>query len=254
VVYLTGGGFVMCRKETGLDRRTYVAEAGYAVASVEYRTVLNGATYADAVADVKSAVRFLRARAGEYGFDADRIGVWGESAGGYLAAMVGATNGMPQFEATDNAGYSSDVQAVIDLFGPSDLSKASADFDPAAQQARLKPGNSSAAFVFRPGTRRSLADDPPAVAKADPSTYISAATPPFLLMHGSADKLLSPSQTLLVHTALLANNVESLRYVLEGGGHGDIAVLLGDPEAALPWSTTQTMGYIIDFLDKHLRA
>lgn len=61
VVYVTGGGFVMAEKENGPTTRTYLAEAGYAVASIQYRTVLNGATYLDGVADVKAAVRYLRA-------------------------------------------------------------------------------------------------------------------------------------------------------------------------------------------------
>jgi acetyl esterase/lipase len=254
VVYLPGGGFVMANKEMAAERRRFVAEAGYAVASIEYRTVPLGATYREAVADAKSAIRFLRAHAADYGIDTSKVAVWGESAGGYLVSMVGATNGWAQFETPDNGEFSSAVQAVIDLFGASDLAKLAADFDPDAQRAHLRPGTPIAAFVFGPGTERSLADDPAAVADADPSTYVSAAAPPFLIFHGSADKLISPSQTLLLHTALLAHGVQSTRYVLAGAGHGDLAAMLGDPEAALPWSTTEFLGYITDFLGKHLQA
>ena len=252
VVYLPGGGFVMANKGMALERRTYLAEAGYAVASIEYRTVPDGATYPDAVADAKSAIRYLRAHAAQYGIDAGRVAVWGESAGGYLAAMVGATNGLAPFTTRDNGGFSSDVQAVVDLFGASDLLKLAADFDPVAQQAHLRPGTPIAAFVLGAATEVSLADNPVAVAAADPTTYITAATPPFLLFHGSADPLISPSQTLLLHTALLEHNIESTRYVLTGAGHGDLAAMLGDPEAALPWSTAELLGYITDFLDKYL--
>src|SRR5882757_1834274 len=88
VVYVPGGGFVVCQKEMALERRTFVAEAGYAVASIQYRTVRDGATYRDVVADVKSAIRFLRAHSADYGIDSSKVAVWGESAGGYLAAMV----------------------------------------------------------------------------------------------------------------------------------------------------------------------
>ena len=254
VVYLPGGGFVMASKEMALDRRRFVAEAGYAVASIEYRTVPLGATYRDAVADAKSAIRFLRAHAADYGIDASKVAVWGESAGGYLVSMVGVTNGSAQFETPDNAAFSSDVQAVIDLFGATDLAKIAADFDPHAQQAHLAPGTPAAAFVFGPGTGRSLADDPAAIAEADPSTSAGAATPPFLIFHGSGDNVISPSQTLLLHTALLKHGVPSTRYVLDGAGHGDLAAMLGDPEAALPWSTRQLLGYITDFLGQHLHG
>lgn len=91
VVYLPGGGFLISAKNSQTDCRTHVAEAGFAVASIEYRTVLNGSIYADGVADVNSAIRYLRAHADQYGLDTSRVGVWGESAGGYLAAMAGAT-------------------------------------------------------------------------------------------------------------------------------------------------------------------
>ena len=77
-------------------------------------------------------------------------------------------------------------------------------------------------------------------------------TPPFLLLHGSADTLISPSQTLLLHEALLADGVESTRYVLTGAGHGDLG-FLGDQEAVLPWTSRETMDLIVEFLDRKLK-
>ena len=213
---------------------------------------MDGATYVDGVADVRSAIRFLRAHAEEYGLDASRVAVWGESAGGYLAAMIGVTRGIERFDAHGDADQSSDVQAVIDLFGPSDLLKVAADFDDAAQLANAAPGVPMSAYVFGPGVGKSLADDPAAVAKADPAQYVRPGTPPFLLFHGSADTLISPSQTLLLHDMLLANGIDSTRYVLTGAGHGDLG-FLGDDEAVLPWTTVQTMDLIVDFLNRKLK-
>ena len=66
--------------------------------------------------------------------------------------------------------------------------------------------------------------------------------------------LFRSSQTLLLHTALLEHGVQSTRYVLDGAGHGDLAAMLGDPKAALPWSTRQLLGYITDFLGRHLQG
>jgi len=252
VVYITGGGFTSDDKSGNLDQRTYVAEQGYVVASVEYRTVTNGATYKDTVADVKSAIRYLRAHADQYDINTSQVAVWGQSAGGYLAAMTGVTNGLKQFEDSGNPGQSSTVQAVVDEFGPSDISNVASDYDAAAQKANYAAGNSLAQFVFGPSTTLSVKDDPAAMAAANPVTYVSSSSPPFVLLHGSADQLVSPSQTLILHTALRARGVDSTRYVVKGANHGDLTFMGGDPNAAKQWSSQQVMGDIVSFLNKHL--
>jgi acetyl esterase/lipase len=252
VVYLPGGGFVFSAKEEALARRTYAAEAGFAVASAEYRTVRHGATYRDAVADAKSAVRFLRAHGEQYGLGTSRVALWGASAGGYVASMAGVTNAVAEFEAPDYPGVSSDVQAVVNQFGLSNLLQFIADVDPETRPALLRPGTPAAAFIFGPGTSLSLADNPGAVAAADPTRYVTGETPPFLHLHGSADDVVPPGQSLLLHAALLEHGVESTRYVLSGARHGDLPAMLGDPQAALPWSTEETLGYITNFLTSHL--
>ncbi|MFJ6569729.1 prolyl oligopeptidase family serine peptidase [Streptomyces sp. NPDC091292] len=254
VVYLPGGGFMQAQKAAALDQRTYLAEQGYVVASITYRTTADGATYKEGVSDVKSAIRYLRAHADEYGIDPDRVAVWGESAGGYLAAMVGTTNGVKDFESGDHLDRSSDVQAVIDKFGASDLSKVGADYDDAAKAANVAPGNNLALYVYGPsGADKSVAEYTDEVAAADPATYADGDDPAFLEMHGSKDRLISPSQTLLLHEALRAKGADSTRYVLTGADHGDMA-FMGDTEAGKPWITKKALGYMVDFLDKQLRA
>jgi dipeptidyl aminopeptidase/acylaminoacyl peptidase len=152
----------------------------------------------------------------------------------------------------DHLDQSSAVRAVVNKFGASDLSKTAADFDVAAQQAALAPDNNLAQYVFGPPGGKSVLDDPAAVAKANPVTYVDANDPPELLMHGSADTIMSPSQTLLLHDALRAAGVDSTRYVLDGASHGDLA-FPGDPNAGLPWSSQQAMNVIVDFLHGHLK-
>jgi acetyl esterase/lipase len=251
ILYVTGGGFMMASKVGNLDQRTYLAEQGYTVASIEYRTIANGATYTDGVADVKSAIRYLRAHAHDYGIDGSKVAVWGQSAGGYLVSMVGTTNGVKKFDVGDNLDQSSDVQAVIDEFGPSDLSDIGADYDAAARNAYQAPGNFTAQWVFGPGTKKSVTQDPKAVAAANPATYADKSDPPFLLLHGSADTLVSPSQTLLVHNALRAKGVDSTRIVVRGAGHGDLA-FMGDARSGALWSTQAVMGKITSFVGKNL--
>jgi acetyl esterase/lipase len=250
VVYVTGGGFVQAPKEAALNLRTYMAEAGFVVASIQYRTVRNGANYRDGIADVKSAIRYLRANADKYAIDPGMVAVWGESAGGYLVAMVGVTNGLKAFDSGNNLDQSSDVQAVVDKFGPSDISKLAADFDAHAQEADNANDNPIAQYIgMARGTH--VLDVQIATTSANPLTYAKASNPPFLIFHGSQDRLVSPSQTLILHNTLIAAGGHSTRYVLDGAGHGDLS-FLGDSKSGLPWSTKQAMGIIVDFLKRSL--
>ncbi|MFC8825898.1 prolyl oligopeptidase family serine peptidase [Streptomyces sp. NPDC057137] len=253
VVYITGGGFIMADKAANLDQRTYVAEQGYAVASIEYRTTTTGSTYRDGVADVKSAIRYLRAHADELGIDADKVAVWGQSAGGYLAAMTGATNGEDQFEQGDNLDRSSDVQAVVDEFGASDLSRIGDDFDAETKAAYLAPGSFINAYVFGPNSTRTVATDHAANRAANPATYLGRSSAPVIVLHGDNDHIISPSQSLILLDALKAKRVEGTRYVVKGADHGDLS-FLGDPEAGEKWTTRKVMGPITRFLDKQLRG
>jgi acetyl esterase/lipase len=250
VVFVPGGGFMLAAKESAPDLRTFVAEAGFVVASIQYRTVRDAANYRDGVADVKSAIRYLRANADKYAIDPGKIAIWGESAGGYLVAMVGVTNGVKGFEVGSYLDQSSDVQAVIDKFGATDTSMLAADFDQHTQALDNAKDNPIAQYIgMNPETQ--LLDTRIAKTAANPLAYINASVPPFLIFHGSQDRLISPSQTLMLHNALMAAGGHSTRYILEGAGHGDLA-FLGDAKAGLPWSTNQTMGILVDFLTRSI--
>jgi len=252
VLFVPGGGFMIARKELSPDTKAYVAEAGFAVASIEYRVIPQGTTFREAVADVQSALRHLRAHAEEYGIDTGRVALWGESAGGYLVAMTGALGGRSLLDpATTDPDAA--VQAVVDNFGASDLTKIAADFDPVTQAAYEGADNIAAMFVNGPTSGASLADAPQAAAEANPISHLDAtpALPAFLLLHGTADPVISPSQTLLLHEALRTHGADSTRVVLLGAGDGDLAVL-DDEEVGLPWSTSRTMDLITDFLRRTL--
>lgn len=245
VVFVTGGGFVASPKENDIQLRVHMAEAGYFVASVEYRTIPNG-IFPDPVVDVKAAVRYLRAHADTFNIDPDRIAVMGESAGGYLAAMVGASNGDKEFDKGDNLDQSSDVQAVIDLYGLSDLGKVAADFPKEEQKKHESPAALQALFVngtsFSAKGGGSVADHPENVQAANPVNYISDKTPPFLLMHGDHDRTVSPSQTELLYNALQEKGISAERYVVEGAGHADEY-----------WAQPEVEKVILDFLDENLK-
>jgi acetyl esterase/lipase len=247
VVYVPGGGFVMAAKESALNLRTYVAEAGFAVASVQYRTTRDGANYRDGVEDIKAAIRYLRANAREYGIDAGTVAVWGESAGGYLVAMVGVTNHDSTFDVGANLNQSSVVQGVIDDFGASDISKLADDFDAETQHA-IYTNKGIVQYIGRLSDANML-DPGIATTAANPLKYIHANAPPFLIFHGNQDKMISPSQTLILHDALVAAGVRSNRYVVDGAGHGDLT-FMGDAHSGLLWSTNTVMNLIVDFLNR----
>ena len=105
-----------------------------------------------------------------------------------------------------------------------------------------------AQWVYGPGTTLSIKDSTPEIQAANPASHVSSRTAPFIEMHGTQDHFVSASQTLIVHEALRAKGVESTRYVLDGADHGDLSVS-GDTAA---WNTQQTMGYVLEFLNKHL--
>jgi acetyl esterase/lipase len=125
IVRVHGGGFSSGDKggeESGTAAKAILAK-GYALASVNYR--LSGeALFPAGAQDVKAAVRWLRAHAAEYGLDTDHFASWGESAGGYMAVMIGVTGDQATVfddDSLGNPGVSSAVAAVVDWYGPTDL-------------------------------------------------------------------------------------------------------------------------------------
>jgi acetyl esterase/lipase len=231
VLYLPGGGFVSARRGMAAKQRRYVADAGFVVASIDYRTTAVGATYRDGLMDVATALRFLRAHAAEYGIYPTRVAVWGESAGGYLAAMA-ATE-------PDNK-----INAAVDVFGASNLAEVAAGFDARTIAAYTGPKAPVPAYVLGPG--RSLVDHPEEIRQADPASRVNAQTPPFLLLHGDDDRVVAPNQTARLHQALREAGVDSTRYVLKGGGHGELS---NNPQM---WNSTQLMDRVVDFLGTNL--
>lgn len=243
LLHVPGGGFIHASRNAGLPRRTYMAESGFVVASIEYRTVTDGASYLEGVQDVKAAIRYLRANASTLSIDPDKVAVWGESAGGYLAAMVGTTGGIERFEAGENLDQDSSVAAVIDVFGTSDLVGVAADFDAATQARKGAAGSPHSLWLHGAGSTKALADDPEAAKAASPMTYANAGDPPFQIFHGAKDTTVSPSQTRILKDALSAAGVPVTRFVLPDAEHAA-------PKAA--WNNTVVMDTMIRFLRAEL--
>lgn len=184
---------------------------GYAVASVEYR-FSQVAPFPAQIIDCKAAIRWLRAKAGDYGYDADRIGVWGSSAGGHLVCMLGTAGDVAAFDVGDHTNFSSRVQAVCNFFGPTDLIRFSKT---PGYERGSKPEAPECLLIG--GT---LDAHPEAGKAASPVTYASADDPPFLTYHGTKDPLVPVDQAAALDEALKKAGVASEVHLLEGAGHG----------------------------------
>lgn len=245
IIYFPGGGFTSADYEKFTEMRTALAKAGFVVAAAEYRVVPN--KFPALLEDAKAAVRFLRAHAKEYGIDPNRIGVLGDSAGGYLSQMAGATNGEKQFDKGDYLDQSSDVQAVASLYGISDLRNIGAGFPEDIQKVHESPAVTEALLVNGPAFNTfpgaSIESDPKKALDASPIGHVDGNEPPYLLMHGSADPLVSPVQSVQMYKALKDKN-EDVRYVvLDGAKHGD-----------LPWYQPNVINTVVDFFKAKLGA
>ncbi|MGN1002319.1 MAG: alpha/beta fold hydrolase [Oscillospiraceae bacterium] len=129
IVVLHGGGFKFGDQAMSIIQPIFEAtEQGYAVVSVDYRKSME-APFPAALADAKAAVRWVRANAETYGFDPDRIAIWGESAGAYLAIMTALTPDVEELngDVDENRAYSSAVQALVSFYAPINFWELDAD-------------------------------------------------------------------------------------------------------------------------------
>ena len=186
---------------------------GLAIASIDYRHS-NEARFPAQLHDAKAAIRYLRAHREELGIDTDRIGVWGESAGGHLAALVGLTGNQPELEGDlGAAGPSSAVDVVVDWYGPSDL---------AAMQAKSLPPDTAAALpqeLLDPEAVLVEGVDEATRLAASPVNQVSPGAPPFLLVHGTSDGVVPYAQSELLAEALTAAGVPVRLVPVEGADH-----------------------------------
>lgn len=232
LVWICGGAWITMDRAAHIPNLMYFAKQGYIVASVEYR-MSNCATFPAQLQDIKSAIRYLRVHAQEYGIDPERVAVMGESAGGYLAAMTGVTGHDSQWDKGENPGISSAVNAVVDYYGPT-------DFTLFSSTTPQNPKGSASPETMLLGYSPSCA--PEEAASASVSTYVTKETPPFFILHGLADPVVPYAQSDVLYDALQKAGVRSEYYLIEEAGH-----------AAPQFYQESTNEKIIGFLDSILK-
>jgi acetyl esterase/lipase len=195
---------------------------------------------ASQIEDCKAAVRWLRANAARYDLDPERIGVFGTSAGGHLAAVLGTSGGVASLEGIHlgNPQFSSRVKAVIDFYGPTDLLK--------LQEQALPCGLPNANLPWMPPSLLmgcTIQECKERTMTASPMTYATPDDPPFLIVQGLLDCLTPWRQSVMLHDALQAEGVDSTLVLIPNGDHG------GDV-----FDEQKYKQMVSDFLDKNLRG
>lgn len=219
LIFIHGGAWMMCdKRDIQVTTPLKLREQGFAVASINYR-LSSEATFPAQIYDVKAAIRFLRAKSAAWRLDPARFALWGCSAGGHLAALAGATNGVPVMEdpAMGHQGISSAVQAVVDYYGPTRL-------DLMDQYLRQTGAGEDDHLHAESPESRLLGGVPTTVPgqviAADPETWITKDCPPFFLAHAPMDPIVPVQHSIMLAqkiTAIAGDDKARLRLVQNAG-------------------------------------
>ena len=190
IVFLCGGAFQKVDHNAWMPELSYYAKRGYAVASVQYSTLAT-TRWPEQIREIKQAIRFLRAYAGQFSIDPGRVAIMGESAGGYLAALAALWGEERTHDTGEHLEQSSTLKAAVCFYPPAHIT---GDI---------------------PGIRVQLTNF------VDLCGEVRAGAPPFLLLHGTEDLSVPLSESEDLYAALQAAGVESTLCLVERAGHAD---------------------------------
>jgi acetyl esterase/lipase len=212
-----------------------IIERGFAVASLDFSPA-SKARFPGQVHEIKAAIRFLRAQAKRFGYDADRIGIAGASSGAHLAAVVGTSNGHAELEGSlgDHRGVSSEVQAIVSYFAATNLTTILTQSTPFGLNIR------------EPALARLLGAAPkdaePLARLASPVFQVDARDPPLLLLHGDQDPQMPINQSHELEGAYEREGLDVDFIVVHGAAHGGNA-----------FYAPENVERVAAFLQAHLR-
>jgi acetyl esterase/lipase len=216
----------------------------YAVVSINYR--LSGeAIFPAQIYDVKAAIRWVKANADKYHLNAEKIALWGGSAGGHLSSLAGTSAFNSELEdlSMGNSDYSSEVQAVVDWFGPTNFLTMDELFIHsvvAPHQVHIASDSPESQLIGQ-----TITEAPEKVKAANPETYITEQTPPFLIQHGTHDPLIPTEQSVVFYEKLAAAiGTDKVKLdLLVGAGHG-----------GKEFETADNVKQILNFIDRYLKT
>jgi acetyl esterase/lipase len=235
VVLIHGGGWLYGSHHDLVPLSLRLAEQGFVAITVTYR-LLPHYRFPDQLHDVKCAVRWLRANAGRYKANPDRVGVFGHSAGGHLACMLGMTCGRDDLEG--NGGFKdqrSDVRCIVCTSGMTDLA-----------HLYTFPARGIAGAIAKRAVEKFVGAPPARAAKtyemASPISYATRSCPPTLLICGTKDDVIPNEQSLRLEKRLREAGADVRLLTLLGAAHDFLGIHRERAEAAA-----------LDFFKRHLK-
>lgn len=229
LMYVHGGAWIFGDKKvtTGTPDMPELLSRGYVIAVVNYRLAPDYKFPAQ-IEDVKCAVRYLRANAEEYNIDLNKIGAWGDSAGGHLVSLLALANKSDGFDKGQYLEYSSSINAVVDYFGPTNLT------DPNFYNIY------SVALEQIFGSHENMLN-------ASPVKYVKKDSPPFLIFQGDRDIIVFQDQSEELYNKLIAENATATLIIVNGSAHGFVEVGTMNP------SRENITLMVADFFDRYLK-
>ena len=224
VVYVPGSAWHRQNPWMGIDKAQFFCSHGFAFAIVAYRPTDIGATFPAQREDVITAIKFLKQHAEEYGINADKVAIWGDSSGGHVSVSVGAD--APEL-----------VSCVIDWFGPTDISQM--NYYPSAMDHH--GADSPEGLLIG---SKNVIENPELAQAANPINKIFADKPfpPIMIMHGTKDNAVPFNQSVRLYERLMECGKDVIFYRLVNGGHG-MGGFLSDEAYKL----------VLEFVSKHIK-
>ncbi len=233
VIFVHGGGWISNDKyaDMGYMKKTIaeIVSSGFALASIDYRLATQ-AVFPALIQDCNRATSFLYDNANKYGLDRTRFAVMGFSAGGHLASLMGLAknnNVAAFFMPKTTKAFS--FKAVVDFYGPSELTSLKSSEDPKSPEATLI----GAAPLARPDLAK----------VASPVTYVDKNDPPFLILHGEKDNIVPNQQSKLLHAWLDLVGVPN-----------ELIIVKDAPHFGAMYDVDEIRNKVIGFLKKHLNS
>lgn len=225
IVFVQGSGWSFPNIYREIPQLCQYARAGFVVATVTHRNAVEGHVFPAYLQDVKTAIRYLRAHADEYGIDPKRVCIWGTSSGGNTAMLVGLTGDDPQFRTEEYAGQSDKVQAVVNCFGPTNLLRMMPEGFADALRSGLLSDDQPFIRNFR-GLFGNM-DIMDVLYRMSPVNYIDSCEklPPMLMIQGDADDIVPYAQA-----------VEMFEKLHAAGGYVEMIRVAGAPHEGSFWS------------------
>lgn len=248
LIYIHGGNFVGGDKsDLTLDIRVdlvpEILDAGYAIIAVNYRLLNEDRHFPTCIVDVKDSIRFIHSISDTYNFDESNFGIWGNSAGAYLALTAAYSPSGNYYGEYGLRIYSAEVNYVIDMYGPTEISSMQDIQTMTTEELIATQEQLDIMFGGIYDIYDLTAADYITMAIHDPLSYISNDTIPTFIIHGMIDDVINIEQSRLLEAKLDEYDIEYEFYEILGGEHGLANVSLSEEEVII--------GYILDFIDSH---